>query len=480
MMVVYEFRFEWVCREFDQMSAIFRILAAVGSLWVLPSAALALAQAPDFSKAFNPNPVAVNGVSTLTYTLDNAASAMAAESVDFTDNLPAGLVIATPANASTTCQGGTLTAPDGGSSIAYTGGVIPASSACVVVVNTRAPSSAGDLVSVSGDLTSSLGNSGVASSTLEVVEPVFFLPLPYFEGFESYDDQVFTSGNVVVDVPGLRYENSPGGRFALRSDLAPGGSRLAAMDNPGGASTNSLIFGIDASSLPAGQQLFLDFRMYRTGDEVDAEDIIEVRGSVFDPWVTLLSFPDLSDFLWHEINNVEISQVLFNEAQILSNTAQIRFTQSDNSAIPSDGISIDDIAVGPSLKFSKVFEPSRVLVGNQSTLTFTIRHRGSLNASNISFTDDLPAGMILASSAGAATNCIGNLSAADGGSTVSFTSGALAPGMSCIISVDVVATAAGDLVSTSGALLSTAGDSGSAQATLVVFEPDVFEDRFEL
>ena len=58
---------------------------------------------PGFSKSFAPSTVPLGGRSTLTFTIDNMANAAAVVALDFTDNLPAGMEIAAPANASTTC-----------------------------------------------------------------------------------------------------------------------------------------------------------------------------------------------------------------------------------------------------------------------------------------------------------------------------------------------------------------------------------------
>ena len=122
---------------------------------------------PAFSKAFAPDQVTVGGTTTLTLAIDNTLSTEAATGLDVTDPFPTGLVVATPANASTTCTGGTLTAVEGGGTVAYTGGTVDAGASCAVTVDVTAVAS-GTLVNVTGDLTSSLGNSGSATATLEV------------------------------------------------------------------------------------------------------------------------------------------------------------------------------------------------------------------------------------------------------------------------------------------------------------------------
>ncbi len=122
---------------------------------------------PSFAKVFAPNPVSVSTPSTLTFTIDNSASALSATSLDFTDNLPAGLIIATPPNVSTTCIGGTLTAVAGSGVFSYSGGSVAAGASCTATVDTVASAPA-SYTNVSGNLTSSSGNSGTASDTLTV------------------------------------------------------------------------------------------------------------------------------------------------------------------------------------------------------------------------------------------------------------------------------------------------------------------------
>jgi hypothetical protein len=125
---------------------------------------------PNFSKVFSPSAIAHGGTSTLTFTIDNSGSLADATSLDFTDNLPAGVTVADPANASTTCTGGTLTAVAGTSVISYTGGTVSASSACTVQADVTS-STSGNHNNTSRDLTSSAGNSGTAADTLVVNPP---------------------------------------------------------------------------------------------------------------------------------------------------------------------------------------------------------------------------------------------------------------------------------------------------------------------
>ena len=132
------------------------------------TADLTIEPPPAFAKSFAPSAILQGGTSTLTFTIDNTASALAASSLDVTDNLPVEVVIADPPNASTTCTGGTLTTVSGTSTITYTGGTVSAGASCTVTVDVTSTTS-GAHVNTTGDLTSSAGNSGTASATLDVL-----------------------------------------------------------------------------------------------------------------------------------------------------------------------------------------------------------------------------------------------------------------------------------------------------------------------
>ncbi|HXH37095.1 MAG TPA: hypothetical protein VNN08_00560, partial [Thermoanaerobaculia bacterium] len=104
---------------------------------------------PTIAKAFSPNPIAVNGVSTLTFTLTNT-NTVPLTGTAFNDALPGGLQVAATPAAATTC-GGTWTPAAGNTSLAFSGGTIPAGGSCNVSVNVTA-TTAGPHGNVSGFL----------------------------------------------------------------------------------------------------------------------------------------------------------------------------------------------------------------------------------------------------------------------------------------------------------------------------------------
>ena len=159
----------------------------------------AQAAPPTFSKVFSPDSIGLGSVSTLTFTITNGGSSPAT-ALAFTDTLPAGVTLATPASASTDCLDGQLIAPDGGGTITFSDGRLGVGLTCTVTVDVTS-SSTGAHLNVSGDLTSSTGNSGTASATLTVAAtlPGFsksFAPTRSISGFGPKSINVFSDSFV--------------------------------------------------------------------------------------------------------------------------------------------------------------------------------------------------------------------------------------------------------------------------------------------
>ena len=109
-----------------------QILVAVFSL-MLATAAFG----QTLSKVFTPDTIGPGNVSTITFTITNNPGSPVTD-LAFTDTLPTilgGVVIADPANASTTCLDGIVTAPDGGGTIIFTNGKLGAGDSCTVSVD---------------------------------------------------------------------------------------------------------------------------------------------------------------------------------------------------------------------------------------------------------------------------------------------------------------------------------------------------------
>ncbi len=374
---------------------------------------------PGFAKAFAPDTIVIGGISTLTFTVNNTGSTVDATALAFTDNLPAAITVATPANVVNGC-GGTVTAVSGTSVISLTGGTAAALASCTVSVDTTSVTS-GMHINLSGDLTSSLGNSGTATDALTVIPPPsfakLFAPNPIAAGDISTLVFTISNGGSTVDATGLAF-----------TDNLPAGLVVA---TPANAST-TCIGGTLTAVAGSGVIAY-------TGGTVMAATQCTVQADV--------------------TTNVPGSYV---------NTTGDLTSSLGNSGPAMDTLDIDFAALG----FTKAFAPTIIQPGEISTLTLTIDNPiNGVAVANLAFTDTLPAGMVVATPANATTTCTGGtVTAAPGSGVVSYAGGSVGGNTSCTVSVDVVGNTVGDLVNTTGDLTSDAGTTASASATLTVIE----------
>lgn len=195
---------------------------------------------PLFTKEFSGG-IKSGGVVTLTFTIDNTAGVTAATNLDFTDNLPANVFIASQANASTTCSGGSLTAVPGSGIITYTGGTVGAGESCAISVDVTS-SIPGMHLNTTGELTSSAGNSGTASATLTVnpSQPSFemeFVPDQIMKGEISTLVYTITNPNGTINFNALGFvDNLPTGLTIAPIPNATTSCSGATISAPGGGS----------------------------------------------------------------------------------------------------------------------------------------------------------------------------------------------------------------------------------------------------
>ena len=390
-----------------------------GGLFAAPpaTATLMIEPPPVFAKNFAPDTIQAGTASTLTFTVDNSASAVAASILSFVDNLPTGVVIASPANASTTCTGGTLTASSGTSSLSYSGGTVAAGASCTVQLEVTSIQ-LGAFVNTTGDLTSNSGNSGTATDTLTVFTPPEF-------------SKAFAPGAVVIN------------------------------------SNSTLTFTIDntANVLPASS---LDFT-----DILPAAVVVATPANVSTSCTggTLTAVSGTS-VLSYSGGRIAAGSACTIQVDVVSSTlGSYHNTSGDmTSSLGNSGTASDTlIVVGPPT-FNKVFAPNSISTGGISTLTLTIDNSNSaLAATSLSVTDNLPASLVVATPSNASTTCLGGtLTAASGSGSITYSGGSVAAGGSCTVTLEVLSTISGNFTNTTGDLTSSLGNSGTAMDTLSV------------
>jgi len=392
-----------------------------GGLEVAPavSATLVIEPPPLFSKAFAASLIPAGAITTLTFTIDNGASTVAASNLAFSDPLPAGMVVADPANPGSTCDG-VITAAPGTSAIDFSAGSVAANATCAISVDVRALE-AGTLTNITSALNSSSGVSDPASAGI-TIEPA---PVPAFSKSFTPDVLLLNQTSELA----LTIDNSAAQLDATAldfDDVLPAGMQIA--DPP--ALVNDC--GGTATAPANGDTLQL------TGGSVDAGASCQVR-------VTVVG---------------------------AASGALVNTTSALSSSLGSSAPASATLTVRAAPDFAKAFAPDTIPGGGISRLSFTIDNSGEdVSADALAFDDPLPAGLRIATPANAATTCTGGtLSAPDGGTLIDYAGGSVAASGVCTVEVDVTGIEPGAWVNNSSPLDSTLGASPAATATLTVTE----------
>jgi hypothetical protein len=135
------------------------------------SASLTVVAPPVITKSFGAGSIAVNGTSSLTFTITNpSANAVLLNGIAFTDALPAGLVVATPNGVSGFCGESSLSAVAGSSTVSLSGGYLNQGTNCTLTVNVQG--TVDGLKNNTVTVTSTNGGTGnTASAALTVYNP---------------------------------------------------------------------------------------------------------------------------------------------------------------------------------------------------------------------------------------------------------------------------------------------------------------------
>ncbi|MEL7060658.1 MAG: IPTL-CTERM sorting domain-containing protein, partial [Acidobacteriota bacterium] len=381
------------------------------------TADLLINPAPTFAKVFTPDAIGVGGISTLTFTIDNTGSTLAATALDFTDSLPAGLEVAATPNASNTCTAGTLTAVAGSGTISYTGGTVAAAAACTLAVDVT-PTAAGTLVNTSGALTSSSGSSGTATDTLRAD------PQPGFaKAFAPNPIAIGTTTTLTFTIDNTGSLNAATSLDFI--DALPAGLEVAAMPNASTTCTVGTLTAVAGSGT-----------ISYTGGTVAASSSCTVQ--------------------------VDVTGVT---PGMLVNTSGALTSSLGSSGTATDTLEVTVAA----LTFAKAFAPNPIAIGTTTTLTLTIDNPNAADISGLDFSDPLPTGLEVAAAPNASTTCTGGtLTAVAGTTTISYTGGTIPANASCTVSVDILGADSGMFLNTSSQLTSDIGTTPAATDTLEV------------
>lgn len=144
------------------------------------TATLTVIGPPAISKAFGAASIPLDGVTTLSFTIQNTNGTASLTGIGFIDTLPAGLAIPQPNGQIGTCGGGAITAAAGGNTVTLSGATLAQSASCTFSVNVMGISP-GIKDNTTGNVASNEGGTGgTASASLTVlVRP----PIPTLSGW---------------------------------------------------------------------------------------------------------------------------------------------------------------------------------------------------------------------------------------------------------------------------------------------------------
>ncbi len=397
------------------------------------NASLTVVAPPTISKAFNPTSIALNATSTLSFTITNPNTASALSGVGFTDNLPAGVVVAATPNVTGSCGSGTITATAGSSTISLSGGTLTASpaagSSCTFSVDVTG-TTAGSKSNTTGAVSSTEGGTGATSNTavLTVEAPPSIAKVfnPTTIALNATTSLTFTITNPAANTAALT--------GVVFTDTLPTGLTVATASATvcGGTLTTTAPTGIALSGATINTNSQCQFSVTVTG----------AASGVY-----------------------------------TNTTGAVTSTNGGTGNTTSANLTV---ASPPTI--SKSF--SAVAVGQNGTIfvNFGIFNPGAntIPLTGLAFTDNLPSGLVVASPNSVGNTCGGSVTAVPGSSSISLSGGTVAVNGSCSVSVKLQVTTPGTKINITGPISSTESGPGapSNMASIDVIMPPTVAKAF--
>lgn len=383
------------------------------------------------SKSFLPGIVSSGGRSTVTVHLANSGPTPLTH-VSVQDPLPAGMVLASPVNAYTSCSGSpSFTGGTGASTITMTGATVNPNSGCDMLFDVTATGSAdwvntipvGKITAdngitnqtpVTATLQHSLGNDLTVSKTMSPSTLTF-------PGETSQLTINITNGNQLSSAIDLTDYFTVDGT----SNGAPNGMRITSTPTavttcPGGIVT----------ALPG------DAKVTLTGASLNPNASCTVKVNV-----TSVFMGGITNFI--PVDSIMTSQGVSNANQAATS-----------------------LAIQNNIGITKTFTPHVVKPGERSRLRINLFNASALPAANMTVTDNLPAGVTVPSGANPITTCVGGSVTSPTPGQVKVSGANLGPASgnqaaTCYAEIDVLVASQGDYVNTipTGALSATVGGS---------------------
>ncbi len=379
------------------------------------TATLTVGNPPNLTAAFAASSIALNGSTTLTFTIANSNAVLPLNGVAFTDSLPAGLVVATPNGLSNSSPGGgTASAVAGSSTVSLSGATINAGRSITFSVKVTGTTAGVKSDSVQATSTN-LGTSNTSTPSITVVAPpaisqsftVTSIPL----GSSTSLSFSILNANTTTTLTGVGFtETLPAGLVvATPNGLTP--------SNPGGtvsAVAGSSIVSLSGASIAAGSTLTFS---------------INVKGTTAGTKNLL--------------------------------TSAVTSTQGGAGNTASASIKV---VAPPTIAIA--FNPTLIAPATTTTLTFTITNPAANTAAltGVAFSDVLPVGLTIPDST--TTVGGGTLTTTAATRTIALSGATIAVGGTLQFSVTVTGATVGNYTDVTSTETSTDGGTGPASNTV--------------
>ena len=388
------------------------------------SASITGIAAATLAKAFATSTAPVGNSVQMTLTITNPNS-VALNGLAVSDSMPSNMVVAATPNLQNTCNG-TPSAVAGAGTVSLIGGSLAASSSCTLKVDVKLNSAAA-YTNTTGNLSSTEGGTGTgASASITGISPASLT-----KSFASSTVPVGTSVQMTLSFSNA---NSSGLTGLAVTDTLP--ANMVVATTPNLANT----CGGTATAVAGSSSVSL------SGGTLAASSSCTVKVDV----------------------------------KLTSSGAYVNTTGTPTSNEGSLGSSASATLTGIApATMTKAFDASTVPVNGSEQMILTITNPNSTGLTGLSFTDTMPANMVVAATPNVQNTCNGTPSATAGSGTVSLTGGTLAANSSCTLSLNIKVTAAGAYTNTTGALSSTEGGTGStASASITGVAPATLTKAF--
>lgn len=426
------------------------------------SATLGVAFPPTISKLFLPDTINQGQQTLLSFTIENPNSNSSFPNSDvtltgiaFTDNLPAGLVIANPNQLSNSCDG-TVTADPGSSTVILSGGDLgpavglsrikhghsrgglqqPSSSgSCFISVEVQ-PNTSGTFNNTTGAISANESGTGATSNTatLTVSSAPSVQPPTIAKAFGASSVPLNGTTTLTLTV------GNPNSGTTLNNvgadDPLPSGLVVA---TPSGVSGSCLANGGSViSNTPT------DFM---------------TQGATLAPNTSCTYTINVTGTTAGTKNNT-------------TGNVGADFNSGSETVHTTGGTASASLIVVAPPSIAKAFNPSSIAQTEPTSLVFTITNPAvnPVALTGVGFTDVLPSSLTVAN--GTSTVCGGTLTTS-GGNTISLSGATIAVNSNCTFSVTISATTNGTFTNTTGNVTSGNGGTGNTAISTLTVVPVV-------